>query len=99
MFQEDEVILFFEDRTSVNWQGCEQIRHLTKSSVKLFIYDRTHSLHCFIDHDMKQNSRLNFISGHGWFFAKINVTNILLLDYFGGAATIPLQDYFKATPY
>lgn len=36
---------------------------------------------------------------HGWFFAKINITNILLLDYFGGAATIPLQDYFKATPY
>merc|ERR1712126_685339 len=36
---------------------------------------------------------------HGWFFAKVNITNILLLDYFGGAATIPVEDYFKATPY
>ena len=37
--------------------------------------------------------------GHGWFFAKLNITNILLLDYFGGAATISVEDYFKATPY
>jgi len=36
---------------------------------------------------------------HGWFFAKVKITNILLLDYFGGAATIPVQDYFNATPY
>jgi len=33
---------------------------------------------------------------HGWFFAKLNITNVLLLDFFGGAANIPVEDYFKA---
>jgi len=36
---------------------------------------------------------------HGWFFAKIDIKNILLLDYFGGATTIPVKDYLKATPF
>jgi hypothetical protein len=34
---------------------------------------------------------------HGWFFAKLNITNILLLDYFGGAITVPVEEYFAAT--
>ena len=34
--------------------------------------------------------------GHHWFFAKINITNILILDFFGGAVTVPVQDYFNA---
>ena len=40
-----------------------------------------------------------YFLGHGWFFAKVNISNILLLDYFGGAAHIPVQEYFNATPY
>ena len=34
---------------------------------------------------------------HGWFFTKLNITNILLLDYFGGAITVPVDEYFRAT--
>ena len=37
--------------------------------------------------------------GHHWFFAKLNITNILILDFFGGAITVPLEDYYAATPY
>lgn len=33
---------------------------------------------------------------HAWFFAKLNISNILLLDFFGGAVNIPLEDYFDA---
>jgi hypothetical protein len=36
---------------------------------------------------------------HGWFFAKLKIGSILVLDYFGGAKQVPLQDYLKATPY
>jgi len=36
--------------------------------------------------------------GHHWFFAKLNITNILLLDFFGGAITVPVKEYFRATP-
>ena len=36
--------------------------------------------------------------GHNWFFAKLNITNILLLDFFGGAITVPVKEYFRATP-
>jgi hypothetical protein len=38
------------------------------------------------------------LSDHGWFFAKLNISNILVLDYFGGAKTVATDDYFKATP-
>jgi len=34
--------------------------------------------------------------GHHWFFAKIEIQNIQLLDYFGGAVTVPVKDYFEA---
>ncbi|XP_033002667.1 protein CREG1 [Lacerta agilis] len=37
-------------------------------------------------------------SGHNWFFAKLNITNIWVLDYFGGIKTVTPQEYFKATP-
>ena len=36
---------------------------------------------------------------HGWFFAKLNIENIQLLDFFGGVSTISLEDYLNATPY
>jgi len=35
-------------------------------------------------------------AGHHWFFAKIDIENILILDWFGGAVTVPVQDYFEA---
>jgi len=34
---------------------------------------------------------------HGWFFTKLNITNVIVLDFFGGAITVPLEDYFNAT--
>lgn len=37
-------------------------------------------------------------TGHGWFVAKLNVENILLLDWFGGAQTIEIDDYMNAKP-
>jgi len=37
-------------------------------------------------------------AGHHWFFAKIDIQNILILDWFGGAVTVPVQEYFDAKP-
>ena len=34
--------------------------------------------------------------GHQWFFAKLDIKNIIVLDFFGGAITVPVQDYFNA---
>jgi len=34
-------------------------------------------------------------AGHGWFVAKMQIENILLLDFFGGAKTIDIADYLK----
>ena len=34
---------------------------------------------------------------HGWFFTKLNITNVIVLDFFGGAITVPLNEYFNAT--
>jgi len=36
---------------------------------------------------------------HGWFLAKMNMSSIIVLDFFGGAKTVALKDYFKAKPY
>jgi hypothetical protein len=33
---------------------------------------------------------------HGFFFAKLHISNIIVLDYFGGAKTVAPKDYFKA---
>ncbi|KAG8450097.1 hypothetical protein GDO86_002646 [Hymenochirus boettgeri] len=35
---------------------------------------------------------------HNWFFAKLNITNIWVLDYFGGIKTVTPEDYFSAKP-
>ena len=35
---------------------------------------------------------------HGFFFAKLDIQNILLLDFFGGAVTIPVEEYLNANP-
>lgn len=35
---------------------------------------------------------------HGWFFAKFNITQVWVLDYFGGVKTVTPDEYFKASP-
>ncbi|XP_032633312.2 LOW QUALITY PROTEIN: protein CREG1 [Chelonoidis abingdonii] len=35
---------------------------------------------------------------HNWFFAKFNITNIWVLDYFGGLKTVTPQEYYNVTP-
>ncbi|XP_061576486.1 protein CREG1 [Cololabis saira] len=36
---------------------------------------------------------------HGWFFAKFNITQVLVLDYFGGVKTVTPEEYFQAAPH
>ena len=36
---------------------------------------------------------------HEFFVAKMNMSSIIVLDFFGGAKTVALKDYFKAKPY
>ncbi|KAG9262338.1 protein CREG1 [Astyanax mexicanus] len=36
---------------------------------------------------------------HSWFFAKMNITQVWVLDYFGGVKMVSPEDYYKATPY
>ncbi|XP_051870251.1 protein CREG1 isoform X2 [Pristis pectinata] len=35
---------------------------------------------------------------HGWYFAKLNITNIWVLDYFGGLKTVTPEEYYNAKP-
>ncbi|XP_043556965.1 protein CREG1 [Chiloscyllium plagiosum] len=32
---------------------------------------------------------------HGWYFAKLNITNIWVLDYFGGIKTVTPEEYYR----
>uniref|UniRef100_A0A7M4EW90 Cellular repressor of E1A stimulateds 1 n=1 Tax=Crocodylus porosus TaxID=8502 RepID=A0A7M4EW90_CROPO len=36
---------------------------------------------------------------HNWFFAKFNITNIWVLDYFGGLKIVTPEDYYSVKPY
>ncbi|XP_057584990.1 protein CREG1 isoform X2 [Hippopotamus amphibius kiboko] len=36
-------------------------------------------------------------SSHNWFFAKLNITNIWVLDYFGGPKIVTPEEYYNAT--
>lgn len=36
-------------------------------------------------------------SGHNWFFAKLNITNIWVMDYFGGAKIVTPEEYYNVT--
>lgn len=38
-------------------------------------------------------------SDHDWFFAKMNITQVWVLDYFGGVKTVTPEDYYNAKPY
>ena len=33
---------------------------------------------------------------HGWYFAKLDITNVIVLDWFGGANDVALTDYYNA---
>ncbi|XP_067896961.1 protein CREG1 [Heterodontus francisci] len=35
---------------------------------------------------------------HGWYFAKLNITNIWVLDYFGGIETVTPEEYYNIKP-
>jgi len=37
----------------------------------------------------------NWPADHGWFFAKVDIQNIQLLAFFGGAVTVPVTDYYS----
>merc|ERR1712198_50645 len=34
---------------------------------------------------------------HGFYFTKLDIENIVLLDFYGGASQVPVKDYFAAT--
>ncbi|XP_054443793.1 protein CREG1 isoform X2 [Pteronotus mesoamericanus] len=36
-------------------------------------------------------------SSHNWFFAKLNITNIWLVDYFGGPKIVTPEEYYNVT--
>ncbi|XP_071612775.1 protein CREG1 isoform X4 [Heliangelus exortis] len=36
---------------------------------------------------------------HNWFFAKFNITNIWVLDYFGGLKIVTPEEYYSVKPY
>ena len=44
-------------------------------------------------------SMADWPGNHGWFFCKLDIQNIQLLNYFGGAITVPVADYFAAQLY
>lgn len=37
--------------------------------------------------------------GHNWFFMKLELIQVWLQDWIGGTSLVPLEDYFKATPF
>merc|ERR1712107_237516 len=70
---------------------------LTGEFIKLILNLKRKSLlrkPCFLD-TQSWMIGLKVIIGS---FPKINIKNILILDYFGGAVTVPVADYFNAKP-
>nr|XP_055062305.1 protein CREG1 isoform X2 [Misgurnus anguillicaudatus] len=42
---------------------------------------------------------MDWPTDHSWFFAKMNISQVWVLDYFGGVKTVTPEQYYKATPY
>ncbi|XP_053273033.1 protein CREG1 [Pleuronectes platessa] len=42
---------------------------------------------------------IDWPTDHNWFFAKFNITQVWVLDYFGGVKSVTPEEYFQATPY
>jgi len=38
-------------------------------------------------------------SDHGWFFAKLDIESVLVVDFYSAIKEVPLEDYYAATPY
>ncbi|XP_061540289.1 protein CREG1 [Phycodurus eques] len=41
---------------------------------------------------------IDWPSDHNWFFVKFNITQVWVLDYFGGVKTVNPDDYYQASP-
>ncbi|XP_058475683.1 protein CREG1 [Solea solea] len=42
---------------------------------------------------------INWPTDHNWFFSKFNITQVWVLDYFGGVKIVTPGEYFQASPY
>ncbi|XP_051982449.1 protein CREG1 [Xyrauchen texanus] len=42
---------------------------------------------------------IDWPTDHNWFFAKMNISQVWVLDYFGGVKTVSPEDYYRAAPY
>ncbi|XP_067298445.1 protein CREG1 isoform X2 [Pseudorasbora parva] len=42
---------------------------------------------------------IDWPTDHSWFFAKFNITQVWVLDYFGGVKTVQPGEYYSASPY
>ncbi|XP_053702074.1 protein CREG1 [Synchiropus splendidus] len=42
---------------------------------------------------------IDWPSDHNWFFSKFNITQVWVLDYFGGVKMVSPVEYFQATPF
>ncbi|XP_067261311.1 protein CREG1 [Chanodichthys erythropterus] len=41
---------------------------------------------------------IDWPTDHNWFFAKFNITQVWVLDYFGGVKTVTPEEYYSAAP-
>ncbi|XP_077370369.1 protein CREG1 [Festucalex cinctus] len=41
---------------------------------------------------------IDWPTDHNWFFAKFNITQVWVLDYFGGVKTVSPDEYYQASP-
>nr|XP_043875424.1 protein CREG1 isoform X2 [Solea senegalensis] len=42
---------------------------------------------------------IDWPTDHNWFFSKFNITQVWVLDYFGGVKIVTPGEYFQASPY
>ncbi|KAM4537656.1 protein CREG1 isoform 2-T2 [Fundulus diaphanus] len=42
---------------------------------------------------------IDWPTDHNWFFAKFNISQVWVLDYFGGIKTVTPDEYFQAPPH
>ncbi|XP_007541465.1 protein CREG1 [Poecilia latipinna] len=42
---------------------------------------------------------IDWPTDHNWFFAKFNITQVWVLDYFGGVKVVSPDEYFQAAPH
>lgn len=42
---------------------------------------------------------IDWPTDHDWFFAKFNITQVWVLDYFGGLKSVSPDEYFQVSPF